>query len=229
MSRYFASNLDPDQSFSHSSRRSHGCAAPDARAVGPEPRRGRGDRTRASRVRGRVPAAPGRAVRRRDADLPRPRHREGPRAGDAAPRDVRVGQLRAGLEPARVAVPHPHQRVHQRLSQAPPPPAVRDRAPGRRAGRAVRPRPGPHRRPRGRRCTATSCATRSRPRSTGSAPSTATSSSAPTCAARSTRTSPTRSHVPIGTVMSRLFRARRVLETELAGFAARDYGIKRAA
>ncbi len=36
-------------------------------------------------------------------------------------------------------------------------------------------------------------------------------------------------HVPIGTVMSRLFRARRVLETELGGFAARDYGIKRAA
>jgi RNA polymerase sigma-70 factor, ECF subfamily len=35
--------------------------------------------------------------------------------------------------------------------------------------------------------------------------------------------------VPIGTVMSRLFRARRVLEAELAGFAARDYGIKRAA
>jgi RNA polymerase sigma-70 factor (ECF subfamily) len=36
-------------------------------------------------------------------------------------------------------------------------------------------------------------------------------------------------HVPIGTVMSRLFRARRVLETELAGFASKDYGIKRAA
>lgn len=36
-------------------------------------------------------------------------------------------------------------------------------------------------------------------------------------------------HVPIGTVMSRLFRARRVLESELAGFAAKDYGIKRAA
>jgi RNA polymerase sigma-70 factor, ECF subfamily len=35
--------------------------------------------------------------------------------------------------------------------------------------------------------------------------------------------------VPIGTVMSRLFRARRVLETELAPYAARDYGIKRAA
>ena len=35
--------------------------------------------------------------------------------------------------------------------------------------------------------------------------------------------------VPIGTVMSRLFRARRVLEGELAAFAARDYGIKRAA
>jgi RNA polymerase sigma-70 factor (ECF subfamily) len=35
--------------------------------------------------------------------------------------------------------------------------------------------------------------------------------------------------VPIGTVMSRLFRARRVLEGELAGFAQRDYGIKRAA
>lgn len=35
--------------------------------------------------------------------------------------------------------------------------------------------------------------------------------------------------LPIGTVMSRLFRARRVLEAELAGFAARDYGIKRAA
>ncbi|MGE3543140.1 MAG: sigma-70 family RNA polymerase sigma factor [Kofleriaceae bacterium] len=36
-------------------------------------------------------------------------------------------------------------------------------------------------------------------------------------------------HVPIGTVMSRLFRARRMLEAELAGFASRDYGIKRAA
>jgi RNA polymerase sigma-70 factor (ECF subfamily) len=35
--------------------------------------------------------------------------------------------------------------------------------------------------------------------------------------------------VPIGTVMSRLFRARRVLESELAGVAARDWGIKRAA
>lgn len=35
--------------------------------------------------------------------------------------------------------------------------------------------------------------------------------------------------VPIGTVMSRLFRARRLLEVELAGYAARDYGIKRAA
>ncbi len=29
--------------------------------------------------------------------------------------------------------------------------------------------------------------------------------------------------------MSRLFRARRVLEGELSGFAQRDYGIKRAA
>jgi RNA polymerase sigma-70 factor, ECF subfamily len=36
-------------------------------------------------------------------------------------------------------------------------------------------------------------------------------------------------HVPIGTVMSRLFRARRQLETELRDFAAEDYGIKRAA
>jgi len=35
--------------------------------------------------------------------------------------------------------------------------------------------------------------------------------------------------VPIGTVMSRLFRARRMLEGELAGFAAQDYGIRRAA
>jgi RNA polymerase sigma-70 factor, ECF subfamily len=35
--------------------------------------------------------------------------------------------------------------------------------------------------------------------------------------------------VPIGTVMSRLFRARRVLEGELSSYAARDYGIKRAA
>ncbi|MGE5181903.1 MAG: sigma-70 family RNA polymerase sigma factor [Acidobacteriota bacterium] len=35
--------------------------------------------------------------------------------------------------------------------------------------------------------------------------------------------------VPIGTVMSRLFRARRVLEAELSQFAARDYGIRRAA
>jgi RNA polymerase sigma-70 factor (ECF subfamily) len=36
-------------------------------------------------------------------------------------------------------------------------------------------------------------------------------------------------HVPIGTVMSRLFRARRVLEGELKAVAARDYGIARAA
>ena len=36
-------------------------------------------------------------------------------------------------------------------------------------------------------------------------------------------------HVPIGTVMSRLFRARRVLETELQTIAAREYGIRRAA
>jgi RNA polymerase sigma-70 factor (ECF subfamily) len=35
--------------------------------------------------------------------------------------------------------------------------------------------------------------------------------------------------VPIGTVMSRLFRARRELETELAGYARADYGIRRAA
>ncbi|HWO23074.1 MAG TPA: sigma-70 family RNA polymerase sigma factor [Kofleriaceae bacterium] len=35
--------------------------------------------------------------------------------------------------------------------------------------------------------------------------------------------------VPIGTVMSRLFRARRALEGELASFAQRDYGIRRAA
>lgn len=36
-------------------------------------------------------------------------------------------------------------------------------------------------------------------------------------------------HVPIGTVMSRLFRARRQLESELRDYAAEDYGIKRAA
>ena len=36
-------------------------------------------------------------------------------------------------------------------------------------------------------------------------------------------------HVPIGTVMSRLFRARRQLEGELRSYAAEDYGIKRAA
>ena len=35
--------------------------------------------------------------------------------------------------------------------------------------------------------------------------------------------------VPIGTVMSRLFRARRQLEGELSAFAAADYGIRRAA
>ncbi len=35
--------------------------------------------------------------------------------------------------------------------------------------------------------------------------------------------------VPIGTVMSRLFRARRQLETLLTDYAARDYGIRRAA
>jgi RNA polymerase sigma-70 factor (ECF subfamily) len=35
--------------------------------------------------------------------------------------------------------------------------------------------------------------------------------------------------VPIGTVMSRLFRARRVLETELAGYAASDYNIHKKA
>lgn len=36
-------------------------------------------------------------------------------------------------------------------------------------------------------------------------------------------------HVPIGTVMSRLFRARRTLESDLAQFAKTDYGISRAA
>ncbi len=36
-------------------------------------------------------------------------------------------------------------------------------------------------------------------------------------------------HVPIGTVMSRLFRARRQLEGELAGYADEDWGIRRAA
>lgn len=35
--------------------------------------------------------------------------------------------------------------------------------------------------------------------------------------------------VPIGTVMSRLFRARRQLEAQLAEFAASDYGIRRTA
>lgn len=35
--------------------------------------------------------------------------------------------------------------------------------------------------------------------------------------------------VPLGTIMSRLFRARRKLEVELADFAADDYGIRRAA
>ncbi len=35
--------------------------------------------------------------------------------------------------------------------------------------------------------------------------------------------------VPIGTVMSRLFRARRQLEVQLAEFAASDYGIRRSA
>jgi RNA polymerase sigma-70 factor (ECF subfamily) len=36
-------------------------------------------------------------------------------------------------------------------------------------------------------------------------------------------------HVPIGTVMSRLFRARRQLETELSGYAADEWGIRKAA
>ncbi len=35
--------------------------------------------------------------------------------------------------------------------------------------------------------------------------------------------------VPVGTVMSRLFRARRQLEAALHDYAARDYGIRRAA
>ena len=36
-------------------------------------------------------------------------------------------------------------------------------------------------------------------------------------------------HIPVGTVMSRLFRARRNLETQLGGFASSEYGIRRAA
>jgi RNA polymerase sigma-70 factor (ECF subfamily) len=36
-------------------------------------------------------------------------------------------------------------------------------------------------------------------------------------------------HVPIGTVMSRLFRARRQLETELTDYAEDEYGIRKAA
>jgi RNA polymerase sigma-70 factor (ECF subfamily) len=36
-------------------------------------------------------------------------------------------------------------------------------------------------------------------------------------------------HMPIGTVMSRLFRARRQLETELSDYAADEYGISKAA
>jgi RNA polymerase sigma-70 factor (ECF subfamily) len=36
-------------------------------------------------------------------------------------------------------------------------------------------------------------------------------------------------HVPIGTVMSRLFRARRQLETELTDYAADEWGIRKAA
>jgi RNA polymerase sigma-70 factor (ECF subfamily) len=36
-----------------------------------------------------------------------------------------------------------------------------------------------------------------------------------------------RLRIPVGTVMSRLFRARRQLEAQLAGFAAADYGIRR--
>lgn len=35
--------------------------------------------------------------------------------------------------------------------------------------------------------------------------------------------------IPVGTVMSRLFRARRTLERRLSAFAAADYGIRRAA
>jgi RNA polymerase sigma-70 factor (ECF subfamily) len=34
--------------------------------------------------------------------------------------------------------------------------------------------------------------------------------------------------VPIGTVMSRLFRARRTLQTQLADYAEADYGLKAA-
>lgn len=36
-------------------------------------------------------------------------------------------------------------------------------------------------------------------------------------------------HLPIGTVMSRLFRARRQLEVELRDYAARDWGLRKAA
>ena len=183
----------------------------------------------ARRVRDCMLAAPVRAVRRRDADLPRPRHGEGPGPGDAASRDGRVVELRARLEPACMAVSNPHELVHQRLSQTPPPSAVRRRAPRRCARCALRSRSGPYRRSRRGAHRRTSCSDEVQSALGGLGADYRDVVERADLRGEKYKDIAAALHVPIGTVMSRLFRARRALEVELAPFAARDYGIKRAA
>ena len=85
-------------------------------------RRGRGPRDRdrgaALRpVRARRPAVPRPALLGGDADDPQPRRRRGPGAGDLREGVLLVPPVPAGHQPQGVALPDPHEHLHQHLPQ----------------------------------------------------------------------------------------------------------------